>query len=125
MILIFWVITPFQGAIFGKGPVQLRQSATFYASRDLMPIRDQSKNIDTSSPTIIRDQVPQPDLSAIYYCSISPSAVQAGNELEAWCKELDGHNNQVLDRHQLPPGPSKRHQVGGAVRLRQREGLQP
>ena len=48
MLLIFWVITPLQGAIFGTGPVYLHQPATFYASSDLMPIEDQATATDTS-----------------------------------------------------------------------------
>lgn len=48
MVLIFWVITPLQGAIFGTGPVQLREPSTFYASHDLMPIEDQALATDTS-----------------------------------------------------------------------------
>lgn len=48
MLLVFWVITPLQGAIFGTGPVQLHQPASFYASSDLMPIEDQATATDTS-----------------------------------------------------------------------------
>lgn len=48
MVLIFWVITPLQGAIFGTGPVQLREPSTFYASHDLIPVEDQAFAIDTS-----------------------------------------------------------------------------
>lgn len=48
MVLIFWVVTPLQGAIFGTGPVQLREPTTFYESQDLLPIEEQSTLIDTS-----------------------------------------------------------------------------
>ena len=48
MVLVFWVITPLQGAIFGQGPVQLREPATFYLSQNLLPIQDQSRATDTS-----------------------------------------------------------------------------
>lgn len=48
MVLIFWAITPLQGAIFGKGAVQIREPTIFYASQDLLPIEDQSKAMDTS-----------------------------------------------------------------------------
>ena len=48
MVLIFWVITPLQGAIFGQGPVRLREPTTFYSSQDLLPVQDQSKATDTS-----------------------------------------------------------------------------
>lgn len=50
MIMILSVITPLQGANFGRGPIQLREPATFYTSQDVMPLRDQWSAIDGSIP---------------------------------------------------------------------------
>lgn len=46
-MVIFWAITPLQGAIFGTGPVTIQSPAVFAASSDLIPAEQQSALIDS------------------------------------------------------------------------------
>ena len=47
-MVIFWAITPLQGAVFGTGPVPLKSPGSFSVSSDLLPPQQQSYLLDTS-----------------------------------------------------------------------------
>lgn len=48
MMLVFWTITPLQGAIFGKQAVDLTRSAAMSISSGLIPVEDQAAIFDVS-----------------------------------------------------------------------------
>jgi hypothetical protein len=48
MMLIFWVITPLQSAVFGTGPVAIEQSLAFLSPVSLMPVSRQAAVLDQS-----------------------------------------------------------------------------
>lgn len=47
-MLVFWTITPLQGAIFGKQAVDLTQSVAMSITSGLMPVEEQAATIDAS-----------------------------------------------------------------------------
>ncbi|KAK7749491.1 hypothetical protein SLS53_000066 [Cytospora paraplurivora] len=47
-MLVFWTITPLQGAIFGKQAVDLTQSVAMSITSGLMPVEEQAAAIDAS-----------------------------------------------------------------------------
>ncbi|KAF3022980.1 hypothetical protein E8E14_009900 [Neopestalotiopsis sp. 37M] len=48
IVIIFWVITPLQSAIFGTGTAELTQAALLTASGGLIPVEEQAGLIDVS-----------------------------------------------------------------------------
>ncbi|ETS77072.1 hypothetical protein PFICI_10946 [Pestalotiopsis fici W106-1] len=48
IVIIFWVITPLQSAIFGTGTAELTQPAVLTTSGGLIPIEDQASLLDAS-----------------------------------------------------------------------------
>ena len=46
MMIIFWVLTPLQSAIFGSGPVIVRRSVAIAAKSQLIPVGEQADAID-------------------------------------------------------------------------------